>query len=357
MSGYIIFIKMANTKERKKSKSGIWIILTLVLLAFVGYFIGYKIWGANTGDMHKGEYLYIPTGATYGLVLDELIEGGYISDHVSFDFVAKRAKYHNMVKAGKYKIPAGISNYDLVRKLRSGKQEPIKLVINKLRTKEDFIRLIANNLEPDSLDIAQVVNNNNTLNTYGFDTSSALAAVIPDTYEFYWNTNAEKVYDRLVYYYNQYWTDERKEKAISMSMTPVQVMTLASIVEEETNKNDERPKVASVYLNRLKFNMKLQADPTVKFALQDFGLRRILNVHLTYDSPYNTYMYRGLPPGPIATPSKSSINAVLNAEETDFLYFCAKEDFSGYHNFASSYSQHMRNARIYQQALNERGIK
>lgn len=345
------------TQKRKKSGTGLWLLLIVILLGIVGYFAGYKIWGPNTGNMQNGEYLYIPTGADYAFVLQELREGGYIDDHVSFDLLAKRAKYPQSVKAGKFKVPAGISNYDLIRKLRSGKQEPVKIVIVKLRTKQQLLEVIEENLEADSTEIAELLNNNSVLSTYGFDTSSAIAAVIPDTYEFFWNTSAEKAYERFVYYYNRFWTEERKQKAISKSLTPLQVMILASIVEEETNKVSEKPTVASVYLNRLKYNMKLDADPTVKFAVQDFGLRRILNKHLKFDSPYNTYMYPGLPPGPIATPSKSSINAVLNAAETDYLYFCAKEDFSGFHNFARSYSEHIRNARRYQKALNERGIK
>jgi len=332
-------------------------LLSLLLIAGAGSFVYYKIFGPNTGDMHKGEYLYIPTGASYLLVFDELINGGYIEDPASFDILAKRANYPNNIKAGKYKVPKGISNYDLIRKLRSGKQEPVKLVINKFRTKDDFVQFVAAQLEPDSAALAEMLNDNELLKTYGFDTSTAMAAIIPDTYEFYWNTGAEKLYSRLASYYNRYWTEERKQKAYAKSLTPLQVMVLASIVEEETNKADERPTVASVYMNRLKLGMKLQADPTVKYAVNDFTLRRILNVHLEYDSPYNTYMYAGLPPGPITTPSKSSIDAVLNAKETDYIYFCAKEDFSGYHNFASNYKDHMKNARAYQKALNEEGIK
>lgn len=345
-----------NTKHKKR-RTGLWLLLSFLLLSVAGLTVAYKVLGPNTGDMHKGEYLYIPTGASYQYVLDELTDGGYIDDYVVFDLLAKQAKYPDKVKAGKFKIPAGISNYDLIRRLRSGKQEPIKLVINKLRTKQDLIDIVTENLEPDSSEMAAVLYNNSILQKYGFDTSTAIAAVIPDTYEFFWNTSAEKTYARLADYYNKFWNKERKEKAIKLSMTPVQVMTVASIVEEETNKNDEKSNIASVYLNRLKYNMKLQADPTVKFAVNDFTIRRVLNVHLEYDSPYNTYMYAGLPPGPITTPSKASIDAVLNVKETDYLYFCAREDFSGYHNFSSSYSEHMKNARKYQRALNEQGIK
>ncbi|MCB9045881.1 MAG: endolytic transglycosylase MltG [Chitinophagales bacterium] len=344
-------------KTKKKRYTGLWLLLSLLLIAGAGGFVYYKVFGPNTGDLHQGEYLYIPTGASYLLVYDELINGGYIDDPASFDILAHRANYPASIKPGKYKVPKGISNYELIRKLRSGKQEPVKLVINKLRTKADFIQFVSARLEPDSAAIAAILSDNELLKTYGFDTTTALAAIIPDTYEFYWNTGAEKVYARLVDYYNRFWTEDRKQQAFARSLTPLQVMVLASIVEEETNRADERATVASVYLNRLKFGMKLQADPTVKFAVNDFALKRILNIHLEFDSPYNTYLYAGLPPGPITTPSKSSIEAVLNAKETDYIYFCAKEDFSGYHNFASNYKEHMKNAREYQKALNENGIK
>ena len=343
--------------KRKKSSGGIWMLLTFLLLVSAGGFIAYKIWGPNTGSMRNGEYLYIPTNASYEYVIQLLDEGEYVADIASFDILAQRANYNNKVKAGRYLIPKGISNYDLIRLLRSGTQEPLKIVINKLRTKQDFVRVICNNLEADSTSIYALLNDNSFLQKYGVDTNSALAVVIPDTYEFYWNTSAEKVYDRLAGYYDRFWDEDRKQKAFAKELTPLEVMILASIVEEETNKNDEKPQVASAYLNRLKYRMKLQADPTVKFALQDFTLKRILNIHLEHNSPYNTYKHAGLPPGPICTPSKASINAVLNAAKTKYLYFCAKEDFSGYHNFANNLTQHLRNARKYQKALNERGIR
>lgn len=344
-------------QKRKKKNSGVWMLLTFLLLVGAGGFIAYKIWGPNTGAMTNGNYLYIPTGASYDYVLQSLSDGGYVDDIASFDILAQRAKYNNKIKPGRYHIPNGISNYDLIRLLRSGKQEPIDIVINKLRTKQDFIKIISGSLEADSASVAEVLSDNSFLQKYGVDTNSALAVIIPDTYEFYWNTSAKKAFDRLASYYDRYWTEERKQKAFSKGLAPMEVMIIASIVEEETNKNDEKPQVASVYLNRLKYNMKLQADPTVKYALNDFAIKRILNVHLEYNSPYNTYMYAGLPPGPIATPSKASINAVLNAPETKYLYFCAKEDFSGYHNFAKSLTEHLQNARKYQKALNENGIK
>lgn len=349
--------KPAGKPGRTKSKPAAILLIIFVLLVLAGGFIAFKIWGPNTGDMHKGHYLYIPTGASYLYVKSELKNGGYVADINSFDILAKRAKYPDLVKAGRYKIPTGISNYDLIRKLRSGNQEPVKLIINKVRTIPQLVSIVAFKLEADSASLIQLFHDNNFLKTQGFDTSTAIAVVIPDTYEFYWNTSAEKFFERMKYYYDKFWNNERKQRAFAKNLTPVEVMTLASIVDEETNRAQEKPLIASVYLNRLTYRMRLQADPTVKFAMNDFTIKRVLSAHLEYNSPYNTYMYEGLPPGPICTPSKSSIIAVLNAPSTNYLYFCAKPDFSGYHNFASTFADHVKNAKAYQRALNDEGIR
>ncbi|MCD6063512.1 MAG: mltG [Flavipsychrobacter sp.] len=339
------------------SKKGIfrWIGLLILVLFIVGGIALWGVFGPNTGDM-KGDYLYIHTGATYDDVRRSLQDGGFIRNMSSFDQVAKRSDYPSKVKAGKYKINKGMSNYNLVRRLRNGDQEPVKLVINKLRTKKDLVRLISKNLEADSTQLLALLSDSNFLSQYGLDSNTAMAAVIPDTYEFWWNTNAEKTFAKLAKYYKQYWNNERKQKAAAKSLTPEQVVTIASIVEEETNKHDEKSNIASVYMNRLKIGMRLQADPTVKYAANNFGLRRIGGEPLKNPSPYNTYVHAGLPPGPICTPSKKTLEAVLNAPDTKYIYFCAKEDFSGYHRFASSYAEHQKNARLYQKALNARGI-
>jgi UPF0755 protein len=195
------------------------------------------------------------------------------------------------------------------------------------------------------------------LSQFGLDSNTAMCAILPDTYEFWWNTSAEKAYKKFAKYYKEYWTADRLQKAQQKGLQPAEVVTLASIVEEETNYNPERPTVASVYLNRLRTGMKLQADPTARFAHGDFTIRRITSAITSIPSPYNTYYAAGLPPGPICTPSKKSIEAVLNAPKTNYLYFCAKEDFSGSHRFAATYAEHQRNASLYQQALNRRGIR
>lgn len=344
-------------KKKKPNRTGRIVGIVAIVIVLLGLAAVWCIWGPNTGNMQQGEYLYIPTGSNYDYVKQELEDGGYTGSTLTFDLLARQADYPNRVKAGKYRITPGMSNYAIVKKLRSGSQEPVKLVINKLRTKEEFIKFISDRMEPDSLELAELLQADSYLAKYGLDRNTAMAVVIPDTYEFYWNTSADKIFQRLAGYYEKFWTEERKRKAGEKKLSPLQVITVASIVEEETNKNKEKPNVASVYLNRLNKGMKLQADPTIKFAMNNFALRRITGEYLNYESPYNTYKYAGLPPGPIATPSKASIDAVLNAPATDYIYFCAREDFSGYHNFASNYAEHMNNARKYQQALNARGIR
>jgi UPF0755 protein len=339
-----------------KKKSGIFVWILLIIVA-IGAFAAFKIFGPNTGDLHTGEYLYIKTGSTYADVKTNLKQNGFVSDIPSFDMLAQKAGYPNRVFAGRYKISRGMSNYNMVRMLRSGRQEPVKLVINKLRTQKDFIRFVCTRLEADSVELEKLLQDPAVLSDYNLDANTAMCAVIPDTYEFFWNTSAEKAFKKIAANYVRFWDGARKQKAIAMGLTPAKAVTIASIVDEETNKNDEKPNVASVYINRLKKGMKLEADPTVKFALNDFSIKRITGIHLQHVSPYNTYMFAGLPPGPICTPSKASIDAVLNASNTDYIFFCAKEDFSGYHRFASNYADHLKNAKLYQQALDARGIK
>ncbi len=352
-----------NNKQRKKrsargrSKILKWLgIVLLLALAAAGY-ISYLVFGSNTGDMHRGNYLYIPTGADYSKVKSELEAGGFIRNKSSFDLLAKRANYPSHVHPGKYHIQKGMSNYELIRLLRSGRQTPVKLVVQKLRTKDDFARLVARNLEADSLSMHQLLNDSGFLVNFGLDTATALCGIMPDTYEFYWNSDAETVYKKIFKNYLRFWTEERKGMAAAKALTPEQVVILASIVEEETNQNEEKPIIASVYLNRLKKRMKLQADPTARYAFGDFTIRRVTSVHTAIASPYNTYHSFGLPPGPICTPETNTILAVLNATDTDYLYFCARGDGSGKHLFAKTYQEHLQNARAYHRMLNQSGIR
>ncbi|MEC5143335.1 endolytic transglycosylase MltG [Chitinophaga sp. 212800010-3] len=346
-------------KKKSSSRKTVWLRRGLViagcLLAGVLVYISYRVFGPNTKAFGDSKYFYVRTNSTYNNVLDGLEEQGIVRNRNSFNWVARQLDYPSRVKAGRYKITRGMSNFDIARMLRSGKQSPVDLVINKIRTKDDFVRKISNNLEADSGVLRSLMTDPVYLRQFGLDTNTVMCVVVPDTYEFYWNTGAEAVFKKLEKAREAFWTPEKKEKAAKLGLSLNEVTILGSIVEEETNKNDEKPLIASVYLNRYRKGMRLQADPTVKFALQDFGLKRIRETHTQYDSPYNTYRYEGLPPGPICTPSEKTLNAVLNTPETDYLYFCARSDFSGYHAFAATYADHLVNARLYQAELNKRG--
>lgn len=344
-----------KTKRLERRRALLFILAGLLVAA--GIFYTYRIFGPNTAPFSDHKYFYVRTGSNYGDVLNGLLSQGIIRNEKSFAWLAKKVDYEDHVKAGRYEIKAGMSNFEIVKLLRSGRQTPVKLVINKLRTRADFIRLVSSKLEADSATLALMLHDNVYLRQFGLDTNTALCALIPDTYDFFWNTSAEKVFLRLDENRQRFWNDDRKEKAKQLGLTPNEVTILASIIEEETNKNSEKPEIASVYLNRLKSGMRLSADPTVKFALDDFSLKRIFSKYTRDPSPYNTYMHAGLPPGPICTPSMKTIEAVLNAPHTDYLYFCARPDFSGYHVFAANYKEHMQNARRYQAALDSLNIR
>jgi len=314
---------------------------------------GYGAWQllGPTVSAPEGNYFYIKTGSVYNDVRQSLIDQQIIGNTFFFDLAAKQLKYPARVKAGRYRVQKGTSVLSLVRMLRSGSQSPVNLVINKLRLPEDLAQKIAAGFEADSATVMQVLSDPETLRKYGVDNNTLLSTVIPNTYSFYWNTPPGKILDKLHAEKVKFWNAERLAKAKALKFTPVQVYTLASIVEEETNKQDDKGKIASVYLNRIEKGMKLQADPTVKFALKDFALTRILYGHLNNQSRYNTYQHQGLPPGPICTPSIKTIDAVLDAPQTSYIFFVAKPDFNGYSNFASSYAEHLVYAKAYQQAL------
>jgi UPF0755 protein len=348
--------KKKATKARKAGgnkvlRIGGGIVLAIALIA------AWWLFAPNTGSLSSGEYLFIHTGSNYDAVREALKEGGFVRDGNGFDLLARQAGYPKNVHPGRYHITKGMSNWSIVRLLRSGRQTPVRLVVGKLRTKEDLIRLIGRNLEADSNTLRRMLNDSVYLGQFGLNPATAICAVIPNSYDFYWNTSADKAFRKLELAYLRYWNTERREKAEKMGLTPAQAVTLASIVEEESNHHDEQPKIASVYLNRIKKSMKLQADPTARFAGGDFTIKRVTAKQTGLNSPYNTYVYLGLPPGPICTPSLRTLNATLDAPETPYLFFCAKEDFSGYHNFASNWNEHRENARRYQQALDARGIR
>lgn len=340
-----------------KQKKNVYLYLLLALAGVIAVYGYWKYFSSNTAFDAKKKYLYIASGSDFNQVLQSLDTGHFLANTASFKSMAQRMELPSNLHPGKYAIRNGMSNYAIIRMLRSGTQEPVKLIITKLRTKADILRKLALPLEADTNDFKLVVNNPRWLDSVGIDSNQLQCVVMPNTYEVYWNTPANKVLDKLVKYHATFWTNDRRAKASKLGFSIAQVMTIASIVDEETLKKEDKYKIASTYINRLRIGMPLQADPTLKFALRNFGLKRILTVHTQVASHYNTYMNRGLPPGPICTPMEETIDAVLDAPKTDYLYFCAKEDFSGYSNFAASLAEHEENARRYQKALNERGIK
>lgn len=339
-----------------RKKKVIYGILLVVLIT--GGFLGWKIFGP-TVNAPEGKYFYIRSGSTYADVKEALLKKHVIGSDFFFDQISKRLNYPSSVKAGRYEIKDGMSLFNLVRMLRAGRQTPVNLVITKLRTREDLAQKIAANFECDSLSFILAINNDDSLRKYGLDTNTAMTAVIPNTYSILWNTSPERIFRKLEQEKEKFWNTERMRKAEALKMTPEEVYTMASIVEEETNKEEDKGNIASVYINRIRSGQRLEADPTIKFALRNFALKRIRSSHINdaKGSPYNTYFVTGLPPGPICTPSTKTIDAVLNAPSTDYLFFVARPDRSGLSVFTHSYEQHMINARNYQKYLDSINIR
>ena len=345
---------MPNTKKFPK-KLAITIAVVLVIALLVGW-KAYQIFlGSSVTDNQK--YLYVHTNDTYENVLRRIRIENIVKDADEFDYVAKAMKYPASVKAGRYRLQKGMSNRRLIGDLRGGYQEPVSLRFSNIRLKEDFAGFLGRQFEQDSLQFISLLTNEVEAEKYGFSKENFYTMFIPNTYQIYWNTSADKVIERFHDEYKKFWTTDRLEKAKQQNLTPQQASILASIVRGEALHNDEMPMIAGLYLNRLKKGMLLQADPTVIFANNDFTIRRVLNKHLTIDNPYNTYRFKGLPPGPINMPPIVAIDAVLNPAQHNYIYMCAKEDFSGYHAFAITVAEHLINARKFQKALDERNIK
>ena len=333
--------------QGKKRK---YILIIFIVIISITTFTGWNLFGP-TVKSPENKFFYIPTGSTYNDVIKVLVEKNIIDNKFWFDKVATYLKFDKAVKPGKYKINDGASIVNLVRMLRSGNQSPVNLVITKLRTKEDLAKKLANNFECDSLSVISFLSNNDSLAKYDLDTNIVMTAIIANTYTLLWNNKPYNIFKKLFTEQQQFWNAKRKNQSAALHFTPTEIYILASIVEEETNKAEDKGKIASVYINRLHTGMRLAADPTVKFALKDFGLKRIYSIHTRIPSPYNTYLHAGLPPGPICTPSIKTIDAVLNAPSTNYLFFVANADFSGYSTFAVTYQEHLKNARAYQSAL------
>ncbi|MFV0554121.1 MAG: endolytic transglycosylase MltG [Mangrovibacterium sp.] len=338
-------------------KFGKYILGGFLLVLLVGGGLGYKLYRNVFSPNVKDDFaLYISTEMTYEMLLDSMAQHDALRDIKSFDRVARYKKYPLRMKAGKYAFQKNQNTNALVNMLLAGNQIPVELTFNNLRFMPDLAAKVSDDLAPDSLAFISCLMDSAVWHKYGFNQHTFHAMFIPNTYQMYYASSPEQFVARMNKEYKRFWNASRLEKAASLGLTPVEVITLASIVQEETIKSDEKPLVAGLYLNRLRKNMRLQADPTVKYAVGDFSLQRVLNKHLQVDSPYNTYLYAGLPPGPINFPEISSIDAVLHASKHKYIYMCAKEDFSGYHNFAQTLREHNNNARKYRQALNQRRI-
>jgi len=342
---------------KNKKKNGIIgaLVGVVVLMALIG--IGVWTLFSALPTVEETKYLYVDADDDFDSVLVKIDTTAQPRSLFAFKTLASWTGYSKKVRTGRYEVAPDVSPFTLVRKLKNGEQTPIQLTVSSTWTKEMLAAKVAKQLMADSAAIATAMNDPELCAKYGMDPVTIVTVFIPNTYEMYWNVAPETFVDRMYKEYERFWTKEREAKAKQMNMSRLEVVTLASIVDAETANNGEKPMIAGLYLNRFRKGMLLQADPTVKYALGDFGLRRIYASMLRVQSPYNTYVTKGLPPSPIRVPGVESIDAVLNHVEHDYLFMCAKEDFSGTHNFAATFAQHQANARRYVAALNARNIK
>ena len=340
--------------KRINAKIYLWGSAAVVLL-IAGFTYCYLFSGLSKSA--KTEYVYIDSDDTQDSVFSKIHPIANAIPMSGFSTLARHSGYADHIRTGRYAIHPGEGALMVFRHLKNGQQTPVSLTIPEVRTIDRLAGALARKLMLDSADVAIHLSDSAYCARWGYDTATVAALFVPNTYDIYWNVGLDRLMERMEKENQKVWNDERRGKAEAMGMTPVEVATMASIIDEETANNAEKPMIAGMYYNRLKAGMPLQADPTIKFALKDFALRRIYHKLLYIDSPYNTYRYEGLPPGPIKIASIAGIDAVLNHVEHDYLYMCAKEDFSGTHNFARTYQEHLQNAARYTKALNERGIK
>lgn len=326
--------------------------IVLLAIVLIGGYFGYgyyqSIFSPNTPSDLKKEFVYIPTNSSFDEVTAMLVDSGYIKDKSSFVWVANYMDYPSEpMRAGRFKVKPNMSNKALVGLLRSGEQAPVRIAMHNKWTVNHIAGLLAQHLELDSLDFARKFNDEAFLSEFGLDAATSMTAFIPDSYDFYWNTTAEDVFKKMIFYRDKFWNEERTAKAKALGLTKEEVYTLASIVDAETNQSDEMAKIAGLYLNRLKQGIPLESDPTAKFGTGDFTINRVLYKHLEIDSPYNTYKRKGLPPGPIYMSAKSALNHTLNPATHNYIFMCAQPGGTGYHNFASTNAQHERNVAKY----------
>jgi UPF0755 protein len=328
------------------------IILAISILA-------YLVFGGTTAFAEKTKYVIIPEDNTDKASVIELLKANEVlSGSITFSVFSSLTNTFKNVKPGKYEFKQGESVYSITRKIKNGRLAAVNLVINKLRIREDLAKLIAKNFSSDSATVMQFLNSNDSLKPFGVDTNTVFTMIIPDTYTFYWNTTIHNIFTKLQDASDNFWNkNDRINKANKLGLTPATAYTLASIVEEETNHNSDRAKIASVYLNRLQKQMPLQACPTIKYAMKNFTLTRIYEKYLFNPSPYNTYRVKGLTPGPICTPSPKCIDVILDAPTTDYLFFVAKANFDGFHHFSNNFAEHNAHAKEYQKALDAYTLK
>lgn len=336
-------------------KKLIWgiLIISIIIGGVFAYYKYTRIMSPNVPDKLENNIVFIPTNSSFNDLVDILHLNNQIIDTVSFREVSEMMSYKkSVVKSGRYKITPSWSNRSLISHLRAGKQEPVKLVLNYGWLLEDVAAKASQFIEADSTDLITLFYNENFIKKSGYTTETLMSLFIPNTYEFYWNTNEKVFFERMIKEHNRFWnSNNRLSKAKKLGLTANEVYTLASIVEREISKNEEKKRVAGLYLNRIKIGMKLDADPTAKFATRDFKATRVLYKHIRFDSPYNTYLHKGLPPGPISMASITSIDAVLDSENHNFYYMCVDPDNLGYHLFAETITEHNRNARKYHRWL------
>ncbi len=352
--------KRATKQKNQKTKSSIrrkliisFSVIVFLFIAFFTYqFYTYFLPNFSVKRNEKA-YIYITKETTFNDIVSQLTQQKIVKNVNSFKRWAKMRSYHKYLKTGRFEVLDGMSNKDLIFNLSRKIQTPIKFTFNNIRTKEQLCKRIAEQLMVDSATMNNVLNDKEILLKYNVSKEEVIAFFIPNTYEIYWDISATDLLERMYREYQKFWTKQRLEKAEKINLKPIQVATLASIIDEETNLKKDKPIIAGLYLNRLKRGMPLQACPTARFAVGDFTLTRILYEHTQFDSPYNTYRHKGLPPGPIRIASPEGIDAVLNYTKSNYLYMCAKETMNGEHNFASTLSEHNRNAQRYQSAYNK----
>lgn len=333
------------------------IIGGLLLIGIIGGFFAFqqyaKIMSPNVPNQLENKTLYIPTNSSFSTVVDSLFKNRQIIDTISFRKVSQMMNYQqNRIKAGKYKITPSWSNRSLISHLRAGNQTPVNLVLTHGWLLEDVAAKAAQFIEADSTQLIQLFQNDKYLKQHGFTSETLMSLFIPNTYEFYWNADAKTFFERMIKEHEKFWNSRnRLSKAKELGFSPMEIYTLASIVEREISKDAEKKRVAGLYLNRIRIGMKLDADPTAKFATKDFKATRVLYKHIRFTSPYNTYLHKGLPPGPISMASIKSIDAVLDAEKHNYYYMCVNPNQPGYHIFSESLEEHNRNARKYHRWL------